>query len=150
MPGNGLGWGLLRYPPEGASRLGDLPPAQVSFNYLGQLDAALPEGAPFHMARESAGPQQSPRGRRSYLLEWSGGVFGGSLRMTCAYSAGVHRQETVERLATSFHDRLLELIERCLQPETRGFTPSDFAGARLNQQDLDKFLGKLGKGPGRK
>ena len=35
-----------------------MPAAEVSFNYLGQVDQVVPEGSPFHPARESRGPRQ--------------------------------------------------------------------------------------------
>jgi amino acid adenylation domain-containing protein/non-ribosomal peptide synthase protein (TIGR01720 family) len=151
IPGNGLGFGLLRHPPTGAPRLAGLPRAEISFNYLGQLDAALPESTPFRGADESFGAQTSPRARRAYLLDWTGGVFAGRLQMTCAYSADIHRQETVERLADGFRDQLREILVHCRDPQAGGFTPSDFSAARLSQKGLEKLLGKIGQAaPGKK
>jgi amino acid adenylation domain-containing protein/non-ribosomal peptide synthase protein (TIGR01720 family) len=149
IPGNGLGFGMLRFPPSGQARLADLPRAEIVFNYLGQIDQALPESTPFLFARESVGPLNGLRSRRPHLLSWNAAVTGGSLLVTCAYSDEVHRPDTIERLAHGYRDQLRQLIEHCKNPEAGGFTPSDFAGARLNQKDLDKFLGKLGR-PGRK
>ncbi len=44
VPGDGLGYGLLRYlgPPEARAALAAQPAAAVLFNYLGQLDAGRP------------------------------------------------------------------------------------------------------------
>jgi hypothetical protein len=50
-----------------------LPPPEISFNYLGQLDQTLSESSLFGPARESSGPPQSPLGRRPHLLDVNGG-----------------------------------------------------------------------------
>ena len=60
---------------EGA-KLRELPRAEISFNYLGQLDQALPEKAQLRPARESAGREQSPRAERPYLLDLNARVAG--------------------------------------------------------------------------
>jgi hypothetical protein len=65
IPNRGVGYGLLRYlsgDEEIAARLRQSPQAEVSFNYLGQFDQLLPEGALFGPATESVGPARSPRG----------------------------------------------------------------------------------------
>jgi hypothetical protein len=38
-----------------------LPQAELSFNYLGQLDQALSDSLLFRPAQESSGPPRSPR-----------------------------------------------------------------------------------------
>ncbi|MCP4663284.1 MAG: amino acid adenylation domain-containing protein, partial [bacterium] len=81
IPGGGVGYGLLRYlNEETAGCLRELEPARVVFNYLGQLDAALPPTSALRPAAESAGPAVGAQGRRRYLLEINGGVEDGCLR----------------------------------------------------------------------
>ncbi|MEO7329884.1 MAG: amino acid adenylation domain-containing protein, partial [Minicystis sp.] len=58
IPGRGLGHGLLRWmrgDDPRAAELAAMPAAEVSFNYLGQVDQALPEASPLRGARESTG-----------------------------------------------------------------------------------------------
>src|SRR5262249_19658134 len=97
IPQRGIGYGMLRHlreqdgarePIRGAS------PAIV-FNYLGQFDQALPAGAPVGPAPESAGPMQSPRGRRLHAIDVSGGVRGGQLQMVWIYSPSLHARESI-------------------------------------------------------
>ena len=63
VPGQGIGYGVLRYmnkDAESASQLHQQPGAEVSFNYLGQLDAALSKHGLFTSAgrwRKTAGEQ---------------------------------------------------------------------------------------------
>jgi non-ribosomal peptide synthase protein (TIGR01720 family) len=60
----------------------------------------------------------------------------------------VHRRETIERLARGVTDALRALIAACQAAEAGGATPSDFPEAKLDQQQLDKFLTEFARGQG--
>jgi amino acid adenylation domain-containing protein/non-ribosomal peptide synthase protein (TIGR01720 family) len=144
IPNRGVGYGLLRYlsgEEEIAARLRQLPQAEVSFNYLGQFDQLLPEGAPFGPATESVGPAHSPRGSRCYPLEINAFISGGRLQLEWTYSERIHRHETIEYLAQNYSSALRALIAHCLSTEAGGYTPSDFPLAKLKQSKLDWLTG---------
>ncbi len=146
VPSGGIGYGLLRYlsaDAETSARMRALAPAEILFNYLDQLDQALPEGAQFALARESTGPAQSQRGRRPYLLEINGGIAEGRLSLDWTYSTNMHRRSTVEEFARGFREALSSIIAHCRSDAVGGYTPSDFPQARLNQQNLDSLLAKI-------
>jgi non-ribosomal peptide synthase protein (TIGR01720 family) len=88
----------------------------VNFNYQGQLDqqGANRSGTPFRQAQENKGPERSLSGQRRYRLYVVGNVRGGLLRMRWIYSANLHKQSTIERLAASFGEELRRLVARCL------------------------------------
>ena len=146
VPGRGIGYGIVKYlrggwaGGEGAAARGE-GEGGISFNYLGQFDQILPETSPFMPARESAGRTYSLLGRRSHLLEINGRVAGGCLRMTWTYSANVHKQDTVERLAGHFIEALHDIIAHCRSMKTSVYTPSDFPMVKLSQQELDLVAG---------
>jgi amino acid adenylation domain-containing protein/non-ribosomal peptide synthase protein (TIGR01720 family) len=142
VPRHGLGWGLLRWLGEGeeSERLAALPPAEIAFNNLGQLDNALGPAGRWEPAPEATGLPQSPRGGRAHLLEINAMVLGGRLRVDWGY-AGRHDRATIERLAEGFRAELEALIDLCLQPGVGGWTPSDFPLARLGQAALDTVSG---------
>jgi non-ribosomal peptide synthase protein (TIGR01720 family) len=143
IPHRGLGYGVLRYlSPDAAlaDALRGLPQAQLSFNYLGQLDQALPPTLGIGLATEASGPVRSGRGRRRYLLAMGGSVTGGRLHLGCTYSRDNHHAATIRRLMEDWADCLRALITHCLSPEAGGFTPSDFPYAGLSQADLDDLL----------
>jgi amino acid adenylation domain-containing protein/non-ribosomal peptide synthase protein (TIGR01720 family) len=144
IPNRGVGYGLLRYLSGDkaiAARLRQLPQAEVSFNYLGQFDQLLPEGAPFGPATESVGPAHSPRGSRRYPLEINAFISRGRLQLEWTYSERIHRHETIEDLAQSYSSALRALIAHCLSTEAGGYTPSDFPLANLKQSKLDWLTG---------
>jgi non-ribosomal peptide synthase protein (TIGR01720 family) len=146
VPGRGLGWGLLRYLREGepiAARLASLPRAEVSFNYLGQVDQTLPEEAPFRWAREPSGPPRSRRAVRRYLVDVTARVMAGRLLVWFGYSENRYRPSTLEALSARFVEALRALVAHCASPEARGLTPSDFQGADLSQDAVDMLVGMV-------
>jgi amino acid adenylation domain-containing protein/non-ribosomal peptide synthase protein (TIGR01720 family) len=145
VPSRGFSYGLLRYlaDPGTAASLREQPPAEISFNYLGQFDETLPGEAVFLPAAESPGLLHSPRQPRPHLLEVGGSVRGGVLRIVWEYSELLHRRETVEWLAHELLAALRELIDHCLSPEAGGYTPSDFPDVELDSAQLAKVLDEL-------
>jgi microcystin synthetase protein McyA len=143
VPRHGLGYGLLRYL---SRELPERAAAEVSFNYLGQFEyfgegpkeTATPDE--WSAAPESSGMDQSPQCERTHLLEISGNVAGGQLKMVWSYSRAVHRRETIAAVAHRFMQSLQELIAHCQSPEAGGYTPSDFPLATINQEQLDKLF----------
>jgi non-ribosomal peptide synthase protein (TIGR01720 family) len=145
VPLRGLGHGILKYccDADVRAQMSGLAKAEVSFNYLGQVDQIVSESEFWGAAGEGVGPNQSEQASRTHLLEIEGLVVGGQLRLTWAYSAAVHREETIEQLAAEYIERLRALIAHCVSPEAGGYTPSDFPKAALTQEDLDELLAEL-------
>jgi non-ribosomal peptide synthase protein (TIGR01720 family) len=146
VPNGGIGYGLLRYLSEDAEtrdRLRALPQPEVSFNYVGRSNTSFTEGALFAAAGGSAGASHSPKARRRYLLEVSGGINQGQLRMAWLYSEQLHQRKTIERLAEGFVSALKSIIDHCRSPEAGKHTPSDFLVADMEQRELDDLIAEL-------
>jgi len=139
VPNRGIGYGALRWlgSPAARARLEALPPAQVRFEYLGQLDGALDPASPFGACGEPAGAGVSPRWRGTHPLRVSAAVRGGRLRLTLGFSRSLHRPETIARVARRFADELRATVAHCTAEGAGGHTPSDFPLARLTQAQLD-------------
>jgi non-ribosomal peptide synthase protein (TIGR01720 family) len=147
VPNRGFGFGVLRHcgPGEVAARLRALPRAEVSFNYLGQMDQTLQESSWCRVLGESVGLRQSPQERRRYLIEVTASLADGRLRFDWEYSENVHPRSAIERFAGHFGDSLRELITHCQSPEAGGFTPSDFPLAKLDRHKLSRLDALLNK-----
>ncbi|HVR95834.1 MAG TPA: amino acid adenylation domain-containing protein, partial [Thermoanaerobaculia bacterium] len=137
VPERGIGYGLLCH-----RILPEAPAAEISFNYLGQVDATFDVLSLFRVSSESAGPMQSARAHRAYPLEINGIVTGGRLQMVLTYGRRTHRRETVERLAAAYAGALRELIQHSRDRE-EVFTPSDFPKAGLDAHSLEKLAALL-------
>jgi non-ribosomal peptide synthase protein (TIGR01720 family) len=145
-PGDGLGYGLLRYlspDPELRRQMSDIPGAEISFNYLGRFEDGDHGNAAVRLSTERAGAEIAPTRLRSHLLDVTGRVENGTLRMIFIYSANLHRRATIENLAGQFMRSLREIIGHCVRTESAGHTPSDFRKVNLNQDELDELIGQI-------
>jgi non-ribosomal peptide synthase protein (TIGR01720 family) len=119
IPGNGLGFGALRYlgSPAARERLtADAAGPQVVFNYLGQWDAQSPDevGTGLYRAvHASLGQDHDPAEQGTHRLDVVGAVSGGQLEFSWYYRPGVHERPTVERVATDFLDALRSIARDC-------------------------------------
>ena len=146
IPNRGIGYGLLRYLSQDKAtrqKLQALPQAEISFNYLGQLDEVLSESSLLNLSGEAIGPIHSPLGQRRYLLDINGFVVEGKLQLEWTYSQNFHQQTTIERLASECIDALQSLIAHCRSSEAGGYTPSDFPDVGLSQEQLDQVLAEI-------
>lgn len=143
IPEHGIGFGQLYYlaAPDIRAKLRELPTPEVSFNYLGQLDALFAQSKLFSPSGEPRGMERGPRGLRPYLLEIDGGVVGGRLWMNWKFSRRLHARETMERLAQDFRRELLRLVDHCLRDGVGGPTPSDVPLSGLDSAALGRLLG---------
>ncbi|RFP96423.1 amino acid adenylation domain-containing protein, partial [Pseudomonas putida] len=142
VPDKGLGYGVLRYLGDAASReaLAALPEGQIVFNYLGQFDGSFDgEAALFTPAKENDGARQDAEAPLASLLTVNGQVYGGELRLEWTFSQDIHRRETIEQLAQAYQQALAEIIEHCCEGRHRGLTPSDFPLTDLTQAQLDQL-----------
>ncbi len=107
VPHRGITFGLLRYlgaRPDWRARLAAMPPAPVSFNYLGQFNNITDAG--FRLAPESPGPTQSPAAMRTHEIQITATMVERSLRVHLAYSRDRYDRETIAGVAAAIHDAL--------------------------------------------
>jgi non-ribosomal peptide synthase protein (TIGR01720 family) len=146
IPNRGIGYGLLRYlcPDEQMARtLSTLPQPQVTFNYLGRFDGDAGENKSFGLIDEPTGAARYEQDGRLFLLEIDALVQHGRFQINWRYSTNQFRPDTIERLADRFMETLRLLVDHCLAPHTGGHTPSDFALAGLDQEEMDLLSGLL-------
>ncbi|HUC10574.1 MAG TPA: amino acid adenylation domain-containing protein [Stellaceae bacterium] len=146
VPKHGIGYGLLRYLADDLSiraSLSNQPQPEVVFNYLGQLDVTIRKSRYFRPAAEPSGPPVSPRYRRRHPLAIDASIISGRLLIEWTFIARRFESKTIGRLGKTYLDRLAALIEHCRNPGIGGFTPSDFAAARVGKANLDRLLSKL-------
>jgi len=148
VPNRGIGYGILRYlggNREWAERLRQMPQAEISFNFFGQLDQLFANSPLLTIARPLTGPHFAQQGSRISLIYILGTILRGQLQMSFSYSENIHRRATIERLAEEFLRALRSLMDDCLSPGAGGYTPSDFPKAGLNQEQLDNLVKRITK-----
>ncbi|HYW08683.1 MAG TPA: beta-ketoacyl synthase N-terminal-like domain-containing protein [Longimicrobium sp.] len=142
LPGGGIGWGTLRWmgDDDARARLAALPRAEVSFNYTGRGAGGGGGGGLFgRVSARPAGPHAAADDPRGHPLEVVCGGGGGLLRVTVRYSAGLHRAETVERLAEAFLHRLRSLA-RAAEPASTPAGGQPLRGPTTHHSSTDMAL----------
>jgi non-ribosomal peptide synthase protein (TIGR01720 family) len=150
VPGGGLGYGLLRWMSESEEVRGSVEgvrsggsSAEMSFNYLGQLDQVLSGSKMLGVCEEGSGRERGEGEEREYVMEVGGSVVEGRLRMVWSYSRRMEERARVEELGRRVMEVLGEVIEGRGSAEEAVFTPSDFPLARLDEQKLSKLSSLL-------
>ena len=137
VPRRGIGYGVLRYLAD-AEPLRGQPWPEVTFNYLGRVDDPAAGETPLRLAPDPGGAASDPRNPRPTPLEIDALVLGGELRLVWIYDRERYGREEIERRAAVTLERLRALIDR---PRTA----ADFPHAGLEQAQLDRLLGKIGR-----
>ncbi|WP_426144005.1 amino acid adenylation domain-containing protein, partial [Pseudomonas sp. DWP3-1-2] len=139
VPGQGLGYGVLRYLSEDAlaCQLAARATPQVTFNYLGQFDPGRSAGGLFAWAEESLGASLDPSADADSEWVITGQVRDGCLQLSWRYGSERFDLDRVQALAERYLATLAELIDHCLSPDVAGVTPSDFPLATVSQSQLD-------------
>jgi amino acid adenylation domain-containing protein/non-ribosomal peptide synthase protein (TIGR01720 family) len=144
----GVYYGMLKYlseEPDIREKLRALPEAEISFNYLGEQDSVLREGALFRPANGRILETRSRAGNRRHLIEVNVSIRRGRLQLVWTYSRNVHRRETIATMAESARKALRSLVSEGPSSPEQSYTPSDFPLIDIDQQRLDRILSKRAK-----
>ncbi len=145
IPNRGIGYGIWRYLCKDTTvqeQFKTIPTPEIIFNYLGQFDQVQSQTA-WKFATESTGANQSYQQTRDHLLDINALVVEGEFQINWNYSSQIHSSATVEKLAQSYLNAIRSIIEHCQLEDARGYTPSDFPDAQLNQLELDELLAPI-------
>ncbi|MCD5987223.1 non-ribosomal peptide synthase/polyketide synthase [Pseudomonas sp. CDFA 553] len=137
VPRAGIGYGLLRYLSPLGAQLQELPPARVTFNYLGQFDQQFTDSA-FLPAKESVGRSHADDAQLGNWLVFNGKVLGGCLQLELHYSREMFDAALIDQLLSVLQAELQGLLQHCLQAAP-ALTPSDVPLAGLDQAMLDSL-----------
>jgi non-ribosomal peptide synthase protein (TIGR01720 family) len=116
MPGGGVGHGALgrHGRPRIAAVLRSAPPSDISFDFEGDDADTLPLGGLLtDVAPEPVGEITAPHWVRPHFIEVIATTDDGVLRVEWWYSAALHDETTVRRLAARHRTALVALLAAC-------------------------------------
>ena len=140
VPQRGLGYGALAH----LARTEGIPAgpaAGISFNYLGQFELPGDGDGLFRGLHRELALDADTEALRPHPLEVVGLVEDQRLAFTWFYSANLHTEETVGRLAGEFQRALRAIARHAAAPGAGGRTPSDFPLVSLDQGTVDRLVG---------
>ena len=153
---HGIDYGLARWlAPDRdlRERVTRLAQAEISFNYLGRLDAsnASADGeALFSLAKEPLGPFSHGNNRRWHLLEMIAYIQNDEMHIKLFYNRRLYHHDTMIGFLDALANWLDVLTKHCLDPVAGRFTPSDFPLADADQDDLATLTRLLGESDDRR
>ncbi|MDM9379458.1 condensation domain-containing protein [Chlorogloeopsis sp. ULAP01] len=148
ISGQGIDYGVLRYlhpDPVLQEKMRSLPQAEVAFLYVGQLTKSLPQDSLFQLSADSPEAATSLQATRPHKLHLIVSVVEGELQLDWYYSQNLHQRQTIEKLANNCVTALQSLIADSQSRTTVEYTPSDFAAANINQENLNNLLAQIGQ-----
>ncbi|OXM47307.1 non-ribosomal peptide synthetase [Amycolatopsis alba] len=142
VPGDGLGYGLLRYLNDVTGPvLAELPSPRIGFNYLGRFAAGEQGGARAWQPVGEIGSAVEPGMGLPHALEVNAIVQdlpdGPELTLMLEWQDGVLDEAEVERLAEDWLAMLSGLARQASDPAAGGHTASDFALVDLDQAEIE-------------
>ncbi|HEV3295819.1 MAG TPA: amino acid adenylation domain-containing protein, partial [Streptosporangiaceae bacterium] len=152
VPGDGLGYGLLRHlDPQAGEELAGLPAAQIGFNYLGR-PAPPPGAGNGRLPGGDNGPEWRQLGLGgdvdealpvAHLLEASGvvrdGPDGQVLVLGLSWPAALLSDADARALLTAWQEMLAGLAAHTARPGAGGYSPSDFPLVVLAQGQVEEL-----------
>ena len=135
LPPLGIHYGITRFLAKGpvSEELRRLPSPEISFNYLGNVEA--PSNAMgFQYIADVPGLARSPDARRTHLLEIDAAIVDGALRVTWSYDSDAHRAETIETLGNAFASYVRTLANHCHTTTVPLFTAQTFPRRSLHRR----------------
>ncbi|MGA4846192.1 amino acid adenylation domain-containing protein [Streptomyces sp. G5(2025)] len=153
VPGDGIGYGLLRYlNPRTQGRFAGLPAPAYGFNYLGRYTGGRGAGRGGEpdlwsvLGRGVAG--QHPDTALAHAVELVAGAHdtehGPRLHSVWTYASAVLDAEDVRQLGEGWFRALRALVEHARRPEASGLTPSDVSLTSLSEDDITRLESEWG------
>jgi amino acid adenylation domain-containing protein/non-ribosomal peptide synthase protein (TIGR01720 family) len=97
-----------------AHQLGELPRAEVLFNFRGKVDDIIERSSLFTGTREISGFDHNPNGLRQYPFSFVVDIMNNRLEIRLVYSSNLHDRKTVEVLFDEYVDFLRSVVSRPL------------------------------------
>jgi amino acid adenylation domain-containing protein/non-ribosomal peptide synthase protein (TIGR01720 family) len=135
VPDRGMAYGQLRY--LAGAPLQAQP--QVSFNYLGQVDAADTTLA-LRLSPEPVDGGVSPDAQTLAELEVSAIAVGGQLRLMLAFNALRFTHADMQALLAAWRNELLAVSDHCCRQTRTELTPADLTYSALSVDELEDLF----------
>jgi len=140
IPNKGTGYGILKYltPNEYLNELEFKLKPQVTFNYLGQFDMDMNEGWVNRSSISTGNPINKEAKRVSYI-DINGGVSDGELSLVFEYNEDLFTIRTIQGFIEKYKEKLLDIIQHCVEKEDTENTPSDFDYKDISIEELESI-----------
>ncbi|WP_151737085.1 non-ribosomal peptide synthetase [Paenibacillus tengchongensis] len=134
VPDKGFTYGIFKYLNNQINE--GKEPKRIRFNYLGDFDSVL-RGDYFELSHAASGMDSGTGNHLTALLDITAMIVNRRLQVTVTYSKNRFAEETVHSFIHSYADKMREILNYCGEKREKEYTPSDFKGTDISQEDLD-------------
>jgi amino acid adenylation domain-containing protein/non-ribosomal peptide synthase protein (TIGR01720 family) len=139
----GIEYGLLRYLSPPSKALGEQIDAEISYNYLGQIDKGM-QSTLWSKASESAGHQRDPQSLRPRILVVNAQISNDCLTLNWLYSEQIHQQKTIARIAEQSMTKIRTLLQACHEVQTYQATLDFETDVALDADEVSQLMQEIG------
>lgn len=137
IPGKGIGYGILKHTRQ---VWGDMELVRrIRFNYLGDFSTDNGENA-LTIVDEPTGSETDSRNPLTCLMDIQSYRLHNQLHIECIYHEGEFDKESMEQLLICYKSTLEGVVKYGYTNQRVEFTPSDFSGISILQEELDGIL----------
>jgi len=115
VPSRNMDYNILRYLAQHPEICAHENP-QLFFNYVGQIDAIVPDKIPFKPTMDLQGISEiDGKNHLCYLLYFEAGVIGKELNIRLTYSQKLFKKETINQLSEKLMASIESIIHKLLE-----------------------------------
>ncbi|MFB0846532.1 amino acid adenylation domain-containing protein [Paenibacillus oleatilyticus] len=143
IPGNGLGYGILRYLSEDPALIqpaDEFSRAGVRFNYLGQTDSLFSSDLLFKISSASGGESIAADNRTQYALDVNCVIFQGCLRFQFIYNDAAFNEKEIEKLAVCLKQEFNAIIDYCEAHPLLQYSIFDFPQTEVRRTEIERII----------
>jgi len=137
VPQHGIGYGLLRYLKQAPKNINFTPLPEISFNYLGQLDADF-NGELLSLASENVGPPIDPSTPAMQAIEVLAFILDGKLKIQLTKTGAIPINLTI--LSQHIMQQLQHIMAHVMAKKDAELTPADIDYDGFDLESLEKFM----------
>ncbi|MEC1536488.1 non-ribosomal peptide synthase/polyketide synthase [Bacillus sonorensis] len=140
IPNKGIGYGILKYLADDPELIHEEKP-QISFNYLGEIDADMNRGE-FSGSDFSEGESIGGKIARSHSIEINSIVINHELVIHTTFNEWEYAKETIRHLNEAYKENLENIVSHCLSRTESERTPFDYGDTNISLDELEQIKGK--------
>ncbi|MCX6318729.1 MAG: amino acid adenylation domain-containing protein [Bacteroidetes bacterium] len=112
---------------------------EIRLNYLGEFGVQDAKDL-FRFVESGMRVQSVAENNMTAKMEINALIYQGELIVDLQYNATIHLEETAARFADGIQQNLKRLAEALSQEKEIHYTPSDFSGVELNEEEIDTLF----------
>ena len=136
MPNKGFNYSILKFLNR---EFKEQEVKYIRFNYLGGFDNIIDKNQ-LNLNNIEFALDSDKNNSLTALMDLEAMVVNGALKINIIYSKNRFKDETIQRFIESYVNTLKVILDKCIEKDFKGFTPSDFDAVEISQEDLDALF----------